>query len=190
MPLHHPAYLVQCVTISSLLTLEIWFFNFVGMAGNSKMKRPAATGTVKGKVLKKPCGGPINETISKLKRGVSKVDLEEGDDGRMKDDGSEAPESDDGGDQHRDKAKVIFFVGFVSGDFCLFFTMLKHPFFFTTIWENMFWFTFSFRIVASLKSKFWGMGSRLSDDPFVSSFRWKSRKLAWSWFTAWGAPLW
>ena len=148
------------------------------MAGNSKMKRPAATGTVKGKVLKKPCGGPINETISKLKRGVSKVDLEEGDDGRMKDDGSEAPESDDGGDQHRDKAKVIFFVGFVSGDFCLFFTMLKHPFFFTTIWENMFWFTFSFRIVASLKSKFWGMGSRLSDDPFVSSFRWKSRKLA------------
>ena len=49
MPLHHPAYLVQCVTISSLLTLEICFFNFVGMAGNSKMKRPAATGTVKGK---------------------------------------------------------------------------------------------------------------------------------------------
>ena len=74
------------------------------MAANSKIKKPAATGAVKSKVLKKPCG-PINEAINKLKRGVSKVDLEEGDDGRLKDDGSEAPESDDGGDQHRDKAK-------------------------------------------------------------------------------------
>ena len=76
------------------------------MAINSKMKRPAASSTLKGKVFKKPCGGPINQTIKKLARGVSKVDLPEGDDGRIKDDGSEAPQSDDEDEvQHRDKAK-------------------------------------------------------------------------------------
>ena len=77
------------------------------MAVNSKLKKPAASGTRKSsKVLKKPCAGPINEAINKLKRGVSKVDVEKGDDGKIKDDGSEASQgSDEENAEHRDKAK-------------------------------------------------------------------------------------
>ncbi len=74
------------------------------MAAQSKVnKKPAASSkSTKKPLLKRPAaaGSKINDTIEKLQRGVSKVDVETGDDGRESNDEEGSDE-----DEKRDKAK-------------------------------------------------------------------------------------
>lgn len=89
-----------CFTWDHVLFVFLELF-FLEMAGQSKFigKKPAMS--TKKASLKRPAaaGATINGTIEKLQRGISKIDVETGDDGR------ENPHEESDNEDKRDKAK-------------------------------------------------------------------------------------